>query len=595
MRRGILIISASMGAGHNGAAYELERRLKARGHEVRVVDFLPMLPFGYGSFLRWGYHFQLDRLPASYEASYSLFSRALGRFIRFPIAWVAQLLVGRALRKELEGLRPDAVVSTYWLASLVLGRMRKRGTLRVPVASYLCDFAVHPLWVHPGVDLNLTVSPTSALAATGLRAKVTHATGPLVSEQFRAPHGDRDAMRRDLGIEPHERAVLVVAGSWGVGQVTESVEAIERCGEEYHPITVCGGDERLRASLVERGVKGTVLGWTDKMPQLMAASDATVENAGGLTAMEAFAAGLPVISYRPIPGHGKDNASCMSGAGVNRYARNEEELAAALRDATNPGPARDGMIAAGRALFAADPADDALELAENTPAHALLTPVRVRRGRRRTAFVAASLCGLYFALTVGAQGVAALGVGVAKPPKGAVNSVYLGVRVTAEELRDPNVVAAIAAMDATVVVDGRTASRAGSDLQTLADAGVDLANGGWGKGRFLRWDRAQDDCNKSSRVIAAVSGERMHEFVPGRSFDAFDQLYCRTGVAKQRLVHPNVQFRPESETDPKLEGRKIYLLDGRKGEPGALVATLEDFAATAARQNLDVRPLEELR
>ena len=47
--------------------------------------------------------------------------------------------------------------------------------------------------------------------------------------------------------------------------------------------------------------------------------------------------------------------------------------------------------------------------------------------------------------------------------------------------------------------------------------------------------------------------------------------------------------------DPRLEGRKIYLLDGRKGEPGALVATLEDFAATAARQNLDVRPLEELR
>jgi len=582
-----------MGAGHNGAAYELERRLKARGHEVRVVDFLPMLPFGYGSYLRWSYHFQLTRLPASYDASYNLFSRRLGRFIRFPVAWCAHLLAGRALRRALEDSRPDVVVSTYWLASLVLGCMRKQGTLHVPVASYLCDFAVHPLWVHPGVDLNLTVSPASAVAAVALRARVTRASGPLVGERFHANHGDRDATRRTLGIEPNERAVLVVAGSWGVGSVADTVEAIRRCGEQYHPITVCGRDERLRASLVERGLKGTVLGWTDAMPALMAASDATVENAGGLTAMEAFAAGLPVISFQPIPGHGKENASCMAGSGVNRYAHDEQELAVALADATTLGPERDALIAAGRALFAGDPADDALELAEHTPAYALLTPVRARKSRRRVALVAASLCGLYLALTIGAQGVAALGVGVAKPPKGVVDSVYLGVRVNGAELRSPDVVAAIQNMGATLVIDGRTARHAGPELQTLATAGVDLANGGWGKGRFLRWDRAQDDCDKSWRVIATMSGERTHEFVPGRSFDAFDQLYCRSGEGKQRLVRANAQFRPES--DPVLEGRKIYLLDGRKREPGALALTLGDFAADAERLNLHVRPLEELR
>jgi UDP-N-acetylglucosamine:LPS N-acetylglucosamine transferase len=35
-----------------------------------------------------------------------------------------------------------------------------------------------------------------------------------------------------------------------------------------------------------------VIGWTDQMPALMSASDAPVENAGGLTCMEAFAVGL---------------------------------------------------------------------------------------------------------------------------------------------------------------------------------------------------------------------------------------------------------------------------------------------------------------
>ncbi len=582
-----------MGAGHNGAAYELERRLQARGHEVRVVDFLPMLPFRYGSWLRWKYHLQLRRLPSSYERSYKLYSRRLGRFIRFPAAWYTHMLAGRALRKSIEDSRPEVIVSTYWLAALVLGRMRRQGTLSVPVASYLCDFAVHPLWVHPGVDLNLTVSPMSAVTADALRASVTRASGPLVGERFRAYEGDREATRRELGIDPDERAVLVVAGSWGVGDVAKTVEAIDRCGAQYHPITVCGHDEKLRASLVERALKGTVIGWTDEMPALMAASDATVENAGGLTAMEAFAAGLPVITFQPIPGHGKDNASCMAQVGVNRYAHDENELATALSDATTPGPARDALVAAGHALFAGDPADDVLELAEHTPAYALLTPVRTRRSRRRIGFAAATLCGLYLALTIGAQGVAALGVGVAKPPKGVVDSVYLGVRVDHVELRNPAVVTAIQDMGATLVVDGQTAKHAPDELQALADAGVDLANGGWGKGRFLRWDRAQDDCDKSWRVIAAMSGERTHEFVPGRSFDAFDQIYCRTGKGKQRLVQPNVQFRPN--VDPKLEARKIYLLDGRHRDPEALAITLAEFAADAEHLGLDVCPLEELR
>ncbi|MBM3672038.1 MAG: hypothetical protein FJW86_07650 [Actinobacteria bacterium] len=593
MRRGILIVSASMGAGHNGAAYELERRLRARGHEVKVVDFLAMLPFGIGRWLRWTYHFQLNRLPSTYDASYRMFSRRLGRIIRRPLARVTSWFGRRAFKRALRDARPDAVVSTYWLASLMLGFLRSQGSLRVPVASYLCDFGVHPLWVHPGVDLNLTVSPGSAEAADVLGSRKTRASGPLVSERFRAQPKARAAMRDRLGITDDERAVLVVAGSWGVGHVPSTVEAIRRCGARYHPITVCGRDERLEATLRAQNLGGTVIGWTNEMPELMAAADASVENAGGLTAMEAFAAGLPVITFHPIAGHGKDNASCMSRAGVNRYAHDGYEFARDLAEATTPGPERDALVAAGHALFASDPADHALELAAHTPAHALLTPLRAKPSRRRFVFGFAALFGLYFALTIGAYSVAALGVGVAKPPKHAVDTVYLGVRVNSQELYSAEVTDAIGAADATLVVSGRVARDAGPRVQELAAAGLDLANGGWGGSSFLRWNRAQDDCDKSWRVIAATSGERMQEFVPGRSFDAFDQLYCRTGNDKQRLVRANEQFRPGKQ--PKLEDRNIYLLDGRHRDPAEVAASLSEFVARAEARGLQVRPLEELR
>ena len=68
------------------------------------------------------------------------------------------------------------------------------------------------------------------------------------------------------------------------------------------------------------------------------------------------------------------------------------------------------------------------------PADALLIPFQTPKGRRRVRIAAASLVVLYFALTIGAHGVAALGVGVAKAPKSATSSVYLGVRVDDHEI-----------------------------------------------------------------------------------------------------------------------------------------------------------------
>jgi UDP-N-acetylglucosamine:LPS N-acetylglucosamine transferase len=582
-----------MGAGHDGAAYELKRRLEAQGIDVRVVDYLKMMPLRLGGFVRWTYLFQLQRLAWTYDLTYQAFNRSIGVLLWGPVVRGMSLVTRRALKRELRSTRPDAVVSTYPLASLVLGRMRKKKWLRVPVATYLTDFAVHPLWVHPGIDLHLAVSPVSAETAAKRGGTTNLASGPLVAERFREAVSDRTDARRLLGIEPHEQAVLVVAGSWGVGDVPKTVASITGAGERYHPIVVCGKDEKLRETLLARGEGGTVLGWTEDMPVLMAAADALVENAGGLSAMEAFAAGLPVISFQPIAGHGKDNARYMAISGVSRYAHDAAELADALAEATTPGEPRDEMIAAGKALFAGDPADDVIDLAANTRADALLVPFQTPRGRRRLALAAASLAGLYFALTIGAHAVAALGVGVAKPPKNVGATVYVAVRVDGRELRHIDVIDAVNATNVTVVVDGRTAGRAGARISALARDGIDIANGGWGKGRTLRWNRAHDDCDKSWKVIARTTGARTKEFVPGRALDAFDQIYCRTGEGKQRLVRPNVTFRPEDVPNP--EDRRIYLLDGRHRDPVAVAIALEDFQARASADGLTMRPLEDLR
>jgi len=552
------------------------------------VDFLDAVAFHIGPVLRWFYLVQLRMAPWSYELSYKM-----APLLRAPAVMLDTWLTRRQLKRIIKDFRPDAVVSVYPLASLVLGRMRRRKQLRVPVLTYLTDFAVHSLWVHRGVDRHLAVSELSADAASSRGGRDARARGPLVSERFSEASYDRDAVRTGLGLAPDDRAVLVVAGSWGVGDVVATVEAIGRSGE-FHPVTVCGRDDHLRTELEARGY-GTVIGWTDQMPALMSAADALVENAGGLTCMEAFAVGLPVITFRPIAGHGKDNAETMARAGVNCYARDDDELQDILRKVTQPGPERDALVETARRLFVADPADDVEELAGTdhlVDRKGRVVALRAPRGRRGAMIAAATVFVLYGALTLGAQAVSAIGVGVARPPRNVDKTVYVGVRLDHTQLTDQVLLAQVREMGVSVVVDAQAASHRSVELEDLADDGVDIVNGGWGKGSFLRWNRARNDVARAGAVIAAEAGRPAREFCPGRRLDAFDQYYSHS--KKQKLVVANFNVRPET-LPQRLVAGKVYVLDGRDRDPTAMEIAVADLDARFDTAGLRAAPLGELR
>jgi hypothetical protein len=437
------------------------------------------------------------------------------------------------------------------------------------------------------------VSEISAAAATSRGGKDARARGPLVSERFRDAEFDRDAVRSNLGLSPDDRAVLVVAGSWGVGDVVATVEDIGRSGE-FHPITVCGRDDNLRAELETRGF-GTVIGWTDQMPALMSAADALVENAGGLTCMEAFAIGLPVITYKPIAGHGKDNAEMMARAGVNCYARDEDELNTILRDVTRPSPERDALVETARLLFVADPADDVEELAQSehlVDRKGRVVALRAPRGRRTAMIAAMSAVLLYGGLTLGAQAVSAIGVGVAKPPKDATQTAYVGIRLDHTQLTDPALLEQVRSLGGSVVVDASAAQDRSVELELLADRGVDIANGGWGKGSFLRWNRARNDVAKAGKIIAREAGQPAREFCPGRRLDAFDQYWSHR--QKQKLIVANFTLRPENLPD-RIESGKVYVLDGRDRDATAMEVAVTDLEAQFTRDHMRAAPLGELR
>ncbi|HEX3611907.1 MAG TPA: hypothetical protein VHU88_09500 [Sporichthyaceae bacterium] len=345
----VLIVSASMGAGHETVARELAHRLRRDGHEARIVDFLDALPGRLGPALRRFYQLQLQYAPWSYEATYRMWMRAtpLVALVTLPMSWLSR----RRMLAWIADYQADLVVATYVVAPLVLGRARRRKQLAIPAAVVVTDFAVHQLWADSGLDLTSCNGPASARMA-GQYTDRAVAYGPMVNERFfSAP--DQAAARAELGLPADGALALMVSGSWGAGSVEDSVAEVAGTGR-VTPVVVCGNNKALYDRL--RGRPGMyVYGWTDQMPTLIAACDVVVENAGGQMCMESFAVGRPVVTYRPIPGHGKHNATMMSEVGVTQLAQTPEELAVALDRAL--GPQGDEAVAMGSKLFAGDAAE----------------------------------------------------------------------------------------------------------------------------------------------------------------------------------------------------------------------------------------------
>jgi len=346
-----LIISASMGAGHDQVALELATRLRGGGAEAKVVDLLEVLPGPIGHGLRSGYAGMLRVAPWLYEGIYRAFFVPRDRLQ--PSTSPMVRLAARRLRPVISQYRPTAVLSTFHLAGQAVGRLRSRGALAVPGIVVITDAVAHALWLDPGNDLFVCVFPHVAAEARRRTGRPALAPGPIIDQRFMDP-ADRAAGCRALGLADGEDAAIISTGSWGVGDVVATARRLARL-DGVRPTVLCGRNERLRSELST--VDGCVaLGWRDDLPDLFAAAAVLIDNAGGATCIEAFAAGLPVVSYRPIPGHGRAGVQALDEAGLLTYARNEPALLAAVAQLRRGGPERDAQCERARAIFADDPA-----------------------------------------------------------------------------------------------------------------------------------------------------------------------------------------------------------------------------------------------
>lgn len=76
--------------------------------------------------------------------------------------------------------------------------------------------------------------------------------------------------------------------------------------------------------------KVKILGFTDKVPELMSISDLVVTKPGGLTTTESLASHLPIIIINPIPGQEEENADFLEKHNVGIWIKKDDDPDAIL-------------------------------------------------------------------------------------------------------------------------------------------------------------------------------------------------------------------------------------------------------------------------
>ncbi len=575
----VVLVGASLGAGHDGAAREWAARLREQGFDTDTHDFLALLPAPMRRGVRDGYQAMLTWAPWSYSLVFRLAAvpgaRALIRWLLAPFG-----------RRMLRLLPADtvAVLSTYPLASQLLGRLRRRGELAAPVATFLTDFSVHRMWVAPGVDAHYALHEVSADQARALHAAEVTVTGPLVGARFGpGSAAARRRARRRLGLPVGERLALLVAGSWGVGEVECTTAEIARTGVAA-PVVVCGRNVALRERLDELSL-GHPLGWVTDMPELMRAVDVLVENAGGLTSLEAMASGLPVATYRPIPGHGRTNAAALDRAGVSSWIRDEDQLAATLTELIDGGRGRRQRRAA-LALFAADPTRPLVQAA----AGGVRPPGRrAGGGRHWMRWAAAAVVLVMLNATVGTRLAVAHGLDSLRP--GHRDAAFLVVHPSPAVPIDAATIRLLAGLHAGVAVDDALIRAQPEAVRTLAGAGLTLVNAGSGPPYQTGIVGGRKVIARNAAAIRRLTGRRPAFYLAGRDVDAVD--VGTVSYLGEDIVQPGMRILGDGPP-PRLPRGKIVLVECATRPPCELTLTLTLLRAQAADQPMRLGSLTEL-
>lgn len=330
----ILLVSASLGAGHTQAAQAIKTALENSNlAAAEVVDFLAGGNSYLNTLVKESYLKMIDIFPDMYDFMYRLSQMPL------PGSKVQSLMAITMKRSLLELVlqhRPDAIICTHPFPCGAAAYLRRTRQIATPLIGVITDFSLHRLWCYNETDLYFVATSKlkQELEMQGINQTRIHATGIPIDPKFRPAAADQAAIRQTLGFTNKYPVILIMGGGLGLGDLKQAVFAIDALPLPFNLVVVAGRNATLRRSLLAKSHDLThpvkVIGYTKHIPELMAAADLLITKPGALTISEALSMRLPMLLCQAIPGQEEENAAYLSRKGAALWVQNSHHLASTV-------------------------------------------------------------------------------------------------------------------------------------------------------------------------------------------------------------------------------------------------------------------------
>jgi processive 1,2-diacylglycerol beta-glucosyltransferase len=380
MSKCILVLSASVGAGHLRAAQAVSLALRELDPAAMVenLDVLTLTNAAFRRLYAKAYLDLVNRAPHTLGYFYDLMDRPVSvRRKGDRLRYLVEKVNLTSFVKYLEQQAWDVVVNTHFLPAEMIAHLRAQNRFSAPHFTVTTDFETHRLWVNQPCDRYFTATEEGAknLEHWGVPADSLIVSGIPIHPSF-SRLKSREECLKNQHLKGDRPIILQLSGGFGVGPVDQLLQQVLEVKTPVEVVVVAGRNEELRRrlELVKPPARHrlVVIGFTEKMDELMAIADLVVSKPGGLTTSEALACGAAMAVVNPIPGQESRNSDFLleNGAAlkINSLGTLPFKLDSVLADPSRLAQLKRNALRLGRPKAAFDVARHALEWAASRTA-----------------------------------------------------------------------------------------------------------------------------------------------------------------------------------------------------------------------------------
>lgn len=335
MSKKVLIMSASTGGGHNRAAKAMKDEIEKKcidGEHItcEIIDSLKLI------------NTTMDKIISScYEKSAKYTPKAWGGVYKMSDANIVSkheykgnlfnTLLASKLKKLLKERKPDLIIGTHPFPMIALSTLKKKYPYRnafnsffvPPLISVLTDYTAHSTYIQDEIDYYIAGDEyvKEVLISEGVDGDKIKPYGIPVEKSF-LEHREKSVVLEELGLAPDKFTVLLMGGSFGAGNIKDTLKELLEIDRDFQIIVITGRNETLKEKLEKSLEKYTIdknisiLGFTQDMNDILSAVDIIVSKPGGLTTTECLLKELPMIIPYYIPGQEEENMDFLSNCGA---------------------------------------------------------------------------------------------------------------------------------------------------------------------------------------------------------------------------------------------------------------------------------------